>query len=163
MEERVQGRQQQQKTDHDKRSRVRQFAVGERVFVRNHGRSGDRWLSGTITGTSGPLSFKVDIENGRSVKCHRCCSWFRLLSSFSSMTELRSSETQDARVREVRLYNKRPERSGRQASEMPEARERPGFSRWPPIQERRRSKTSLERDGHQKTLSNTCGERWQML
>ena len=70
MEERVQGKQQQQKTDHYKRSKVRQFAVEERVFVRNHGR-GDRWLPGIITSTSGPLSFKVDIKNGRTVKCHQ--------------------------------------------------------------------------------------------
>ena len=70
VEERVQGKQQQQKTDHDKRSKVRQFAVEERVFVQNHGR-GDRWLPGIITGASGPLSFKVDIESGRTVKCHQ--------------------------------------------------------------------------------------------
>ena len=71
VEERVYRKQQQQKKDHDKRSKVRQFIVGERVFVRNHSRNGDRWLSGIITSTSGPLSFKVDMENGRSVKCHR--------------------------------------------------------------------------------------------
>ena len=70
VEERVQGKQQQQKTDHDKRSKVRQFAVEERVFVRNHSR-GDRWLPHIITGTSGPVSFKVDIENGHTVKCHQ--------------------------------------------------------------------------------------------
>jgi len=33
VEERVQGKQQQQKTDRDKRSKVRQLAVEERVFV----------------------------------------------------------------------------------------------------------------------------------
>ena len=40
------------------------------MFVQNHGR-GDRWLPGIITGASGPLSFKVDIESGRTVKCHQ--------------------------------------------------------------------------------------------
>ena len=40
------------------------------MFVQNHGR-GDRWLPGIITGASGPLSFKVDIESSRTVKCHQ--------------------------------------------------------------------------------------------
>ena len=44
-----------QKAGHDKRSKARQFTVGEHVFVRNHG-LGEKWLPGTITETSGPLS-----------------------------------------------------------------------------------------------------------
>lgn len=71
VEDRVERKQQQQqKTGHDKRSRVRQFTIGEQVFVRNHAQ-GDKWLPGTITETSGPLSFRVHIENGRTMRCHQ--------------------------------------------------------------------------------------------
>ena len=70
MEERVLKKQLQQKVNHDKGSKVRQFAIGERVFVRNHGQ-GDRWLPGIISRMSGPLSFTVNIENGRTMKYHQ--------------------------------------------------------------------------------------------
>ncbi len=59
LEERVHGKQQQQKATHDKRSKVCQFAVGERVFVQNHNQ-GDKWLPGIIKKASGPLSPRID-------------------------------------------------------------------------------------------------------
>ena len=70
VESRVQDRQSRQKADHDKSSRVRQFSVGESVFVKNHGR-GDRWLLGQITEVSGPLSFKVKVQDGRVIRSHQ--------------------------------------------------------------------------------------------
>ena len=56
--------------DHDKRTSTRQFSVGENVFVKNHGK-GDKWITGTITGSSGPLSFKVQVQDGHIVRCHQ--------------------------------------------------------------------------------------------
>ena len=70
VESRVEERQSQQKAGHDKRAQSRQFHVGDSVFVRNHNQ-GDRWLSGTIIETSGPLSYKVRVQNGRDMRCHQ--------------------------------------------------------------------------------------------
>ena len=68
--ERVERRQQEQKIRHDKRARSRSFSVGDRVFVRNFS-AGDRWLPGRIVSLVGPVSFHVQLEDGRRRKCHQ--------------------------------------------------------------------------------------------
>ena len=70
VEDRVIQRQSQQKANHDKKSRDREFGIGDHVFVRNH-KQGERWLSGIVTGKSGPLSFRVTVQDGRTVRCHQ--------------------------------------------------------------------------------------------
>ena len=68
--ERVERRQQEQKIQHDKRARSRSFSVEDRVFVRNFS-AGDRWLPGRIVNLAGPVSFHVQLEDGRRRKCHQ--------------------------------------------------------------------------------------------
>ena len=70
LELKVNMRQWQQKLHHDKHCRERKFAVGGRVLVRNHNK-GDRWLPGQITRRTGPVSFEVELDDGRSFRCHQ--------------------------------------------------------------------------------------------
>ena len=46
------------KTRHDKSSKEREFALGEQVLVQNF-RGEPRWLDGTVTEQTGPVSYKV--------------------------------------------------------------------------------------------------------
>ena len=55
---------------HDQRSRVRNFTVGEDVFVRNH-LQGDQWLPGSIEQKTGPVSYRVKLTNGKVRRCHQ--------------------------------------------------------------------------------------------
>ena len=64
VEDQVIQRQSQQK------ARSQEFGIGDHVFVRNR-TQGERWLSGSVTGKSGPLSFRVTVQDGRTVRCHQ--------------------------------------------------------------------------------------------
>jgi len=68
--ERVELQQQKQKAQHDARAQVRQFGVGEQVFVRNY-QAGKQWLPGVIERTTGPVSFLVKLDDGRQRRCHQ--------------------------------------------------------------------------------------------
>ena len=68
--ERVEKKQSQQKEQHDLRSRERSLEVGAKVFVRNY-HHGARWLPGVIDQRTGPVSFKVRLEDGRIRRCHQ--------------------------------------------------------------------------------------------
>ena len=68
--ERVESNQQKQKDRHNQRSRERNFAVGDDVFVRNY-HQGDQWLSATIEQKTGPVSYKVKLEKGKVRRCHQ--------------------------------------------------------------------------------------------
>lgn len=61
--------QEQQKFHHDKHSRYRQFSVKQSVLAKNFGR-GPKWLRGSITRCLGPLSYRVFLQDGRSVRRH---------------------------------------------------------------------------------------------
>ena len=67
--ERVEERQQAQKRKHDSKARERAFKKGDDVFVKNFG-SGSRWLPGKIVNVTGPVSFHVELEDGRQRRCH---------------------------------------------------------------------------------------------
>jgi len=41
------------------------FSVGERVYAKNN-RKGKRWLFGSIVGKTGPVSFKVKLQDGKA-------------------------------------------------------------------------------------------------
>jgi len=59
-----------QKHHHDVKVRgERQFEVGDDVFARNYG-VGMMWLSGTIVGIDGPVSYVVKLEDGRTWRRH---------------------------------------------------------------------------------------------
>ena len=47
-----------------------QFSDGEKVFVKNQGR-GETWLPGHIIESSGPVSFKVQLQDGRIISRHQ--------------------------------------------------------------------------------------------
>lgn len=52
----------EEKATHDKVSKEREFSLGEQVLVQNF-RGDPRWLEGTVTGQTGPVSFKVLVED----------------------------------------------------------------------------------------------------
>ena len=68
--ERVERKQEDQKTRHDKKAKSRTFHVGNHVFVKNFG-AGSKWLPGQIVDMSGPVSFLVQLEDSRSRRCHQ--------------------------------------------------------------------------------------------
>ena len=68
--ERVEEKQEKQKARHDQRAKSRTFRDGDLVFVKNFG-VGDRWLPGRIVDVSGPVSFHVQLEDGRRKRCHQ--------------------------------------------------------------------------------------------
>ena len=67
---RVEERQQLQKKNHDSRARIRSFRVGEAILVRNFS-PGQRWLPGKIAEISGPVSYKVRLEDRRLRRCQQ--------------------------------------------------------------------------------------------
>ena len=67
--ERVEARQLQQKAKHDATAKFRSFRVGDAVFVRNYS-TGNKWLPGRISSSTGPVSFSVQLEDGRERRCH---------------------------------------------------------------------------------------------
>ena len=65
----VHQKQQTQKVNHDKHSRLRTFQIGDNVQIRDFP-TGTGWLPGVITKASGPLSFRVRLQDGRTVRRH---------------------------------------------------------------------------------------------
>ena len=47
------------------------FSVGDYVYVRNYGVHGANWLPGSITKVTGPVSFLVQLVDGRVVRRHQ--------------------------------------------------------------------------------------------
>ena len=66
----VEYHQERQKLNHDQHSRMRSFSEREAVFFRNFG-PGETWLAGTITRVSGPLSYHIQLADGRVVRRHQ--------------------------------------------------------------------------------------------
>ena len=66
MVSKMQHKQQNQK-HHDKRAQHRTLKVGDKVSVRNFP-AGNSWLQGTIVKVSEPLSFHVELQDGRIIR-----------------------------------------------------------------------------------------------
>ena len=49
--------------------RTREFSNGQEVFIRNFG-VGSRWISGVIVNSSGPLTWLIKLEDGKTVIRH---------------------------------------------------------------------------------------------
>ena len=47
-----------------------EFEKGDTVFLKNFG-PGSKWLPGIILDTSGPVSFNIQLEDGRQRRCHQ--------------------------------------------------------------------------------------------
>ena len=65
----VRAQQEQQKRNRDQHTKPRTFSVGDSVYVCDLP-SKDDWLPGTITHATGPLSFEVELSDGRTVRRH---------------------------------------------------------------------------------------------
>ena len=65
----VHAAQSRQKKQHDKHSRMRQVGVGYSVNVRNYS-SGPKWVPGTVIQETGPLSTRIELEDGTVVRKH---------------------------------------------------------------------------------------------
>ena len=59
----------QQKQYHDILSKQREFSIGDNVFALIHSRNSQMWLSPTITAITGPLSYVVQLDDGRTQRC----------------------------------------------------------------------------------------------
>ena len=68
--ERIEANQWKQKKQHDVRANDRCFQEGDTVFVKNF-QSGDKWLPGVISKRTGPVSFVVQLSDGRERRCHQ--------------------------------------------------------------------------------------------
>ena len=68
--ERMEHKQQQQKKRHDGQGASENFQIGQFVFVRNYG-VGSLWLPAKIFARSGPVSFRVKLDDGRERHCHQ--------------------------------------------------------------------------------------------
>lgn len=66
---RVQQKQLKQKENHDTKKRLRRFAPGDNVFIRNYS-YGPKWIPAVIASSSGPVSYTVTIGSGQTVKQH---------------------------------------------------------------------------------------------
>jgi transposase InsO family protein len=64
--DRVQHKQEQQKSSHDKRARVRKFQVNDLVYARKFPNAKE-WIPGKIVKVLGPLSFEVELELDHSI------------------------------------------------------------------------------------------------
>ena len=66
---RVNVRQQQQKVHHDTNCKLREFDVGDEVYIRNF-KGTPLWLPGTIDKCRGPVCYSVKLQNGTVLKLH---------------------------------------------------------------------------------------------
>ncbi|XP_030580469.1 uncharacterized protein K02A2.6-like [Archocentrus centrarchus] len=65
----VQQKQLKQKESHDTKKKLRSFAPGDKVFIRNYS-YGPKWIPAVILSSSGPVSYTVTIGNGQTLKRH---------------------------------------------------------------------------------------------
>ena len=69
LEDRVQEKQAIQKDQHDQHAHSRSLEAGQPVMVKNM-RPGDNWIPGVVLKQSGPVSFLVDVGEGRTWRRH---------------------------------------------------------------------------------------------
>ena len=65
----VESKQAEQKRHHDKHVKLRCFFPGSSVMVRNYSDK-DKWIPGTVLKKLGPITYHVDVGNGRVLKRH---------------------------------------------------------------------------------------------
>ena len=67
---RVEHRQQTQKSAHDRHAKTRYFVEGDEVYAHNF-RTHPQWLAGKIVKITGPLSFEIEMSDGRVIHRHQ--------------------------------------------------------------------------------------------
>lgn len=66
----VEKKQELQKQCHDKCAKMRKFSVRDKVYILSHNRE-SKWINGTIIKRTGPVSFIIEMSDGRTVKRHQ--------------------------------------------------------------------------------------------
>ncbi len=69
LKSRVVSKQEDQKRQHDKHSRVRKLIPGEAVMIRDF-RHRNKWIPGTVVNKSGPVSYRIRTDSGMVVRRH---------------------------------------------------------------------------------------------
>lgn len=69
--ERVRRKQNQQKTQHDYHAKEREIQHSDPVYVKDFRKSKLTWMPGTITEKTGPISARVQLEDGSIVRRHQ--------------------------------------------------------------------------------------------
>ena len=70
VEENVLQHQAQQKGDHDRHARYREFEVGQKVMVKGRRPGSVCWIPGHIINRTGPLTYLVDMGEDVLWRCH---------------------------------------------------------------------------------------------
>ena len=70
MELHAQKQQANQAHHHDNAKSLRLFSVGDHVYTKDFSSTHTTWVAGTITKVTGPLSYHVQLADGRSVRRH---------------------------------------------------------------------------------------------
>ena len=70
LSQRVEQRQQSQKMAHDSHKPRREFEVGDTVYAEDFTPSNQKWIEGVVTDVTGPLSYKVRLNNGTEIRRH---------------------------------------------------------------------------------------------
>ena len=71
IESKVVQKQAVQKTQHDICTKQRQFTIGQAVMVKNLRPRGEQWIPGVIVHQSGPVTYHVDVVEGKVWKRHQ--------------------------------------------------------------------------------------------
>ena len=77
---------QKQKQYHYIHSKQREFSIGDNVFALIHARNSQTWLPETIIAITGPLSYVVQLDDGRTERCH--INWLRTRYNNIPQTEI---------------------------------------------------------------------------
>lgn len=64
-------KQNDQKRVHDQTAKARSFQQGETVLVQSFSPRGPKWVTGNIVEVTGPVSFKVVLSDGTTVRRHQ--------------------------------------------------------------------------------------------
>ena len=68
--DRVENQQSRQTKLHDRTAQQRNFTQGQAVYARNF-REGERWIPGYVVEVTGPVSYNIELEDGRHWKRHQ--------------------------------------------------------------------------------------------
>jgi hypothetical protein len=60
----------QQVESHDNSRPLRSFKEDEKVYAKNHTSNTPKWIAGTVSKVTGPLSYVIQLEDGRIVRRH---------------------------------------------------------------------------------------------
>ena len=66
----VESQQKKQVESHDNSRPLRSFHVKEKVYAKNLTSNTPKWIAGTVTKVTGPLSYVIQLEDGRIVRRH---------------------------------------------------------------------------------------------